>query len=266
MDLESFEPSDESMEKIEERLKELRELREVRMRPSFRSSFHHSFERKVPHDFSLKIDSADGVTDPFIFSDPAEEVSLTTTVDTAYMRTLEHARLLKDLEHLGFREWESLGKKVEFDRITQQAIDLGRLETYAPDFIYEDSEDDVGALDAFNTHWKDDLEQLNRRARGVLLVNARPDMKFTIADPQCLFVSCLYDEDLHNNVPSHRVRDWPHLHLKNAPDLWVRRSAHEPLDYVIEVKGLHAEVVHDEDDIVVKYEGFEPDVRAGHQR
>lgn len=265
MDLESFEPSDESMEKIEERLKELRELREVRMRPSFRSALHHSFERKVPHDFSLKIDSADRVTDPLIFSEPAEEVSL-TTVDTAYMRTLEHASLLKDLERLGLREWESLGKKVQFDRITQQAIDLGRLEAYAPNFIYEDSEDDVGTSDVLNAHWKDDLEQLNRRARGVLLVNAQPDMKFTIADPQYFLSAFSNEESLHDNVQQDKIREWSHSHLKNIRDLWVRRSAHEPLGYVIEVKGLHAEVLHDENDIVVKYEGLEPGVRIGNQR
>jgi len=262
MDLESFEPSDESMEKIEERLKELRELREVRMRPSFRSAFHHSFERKVPHDFSLKIDSADRVTDPFIFSDPAEEVSL-TTVDTAYMRTLEHARLLKDLEHLGFREWESLGKKDEFDRITQQAIDLGRLEADASDFIYDDSEDDVSESDALSAHWKDDLEQLNRRARGVLLVNAQPDMKFTIADSKYCLSVFSGEESLHHNKWPSKIRGWWQPHFKKTPDLWVRRSAHEPLEYVIEVKGLHAEVAHDEDDVIVKYEGFEPDVRIG---
>jgi len=265
MDLESFEPSDESMERIEERLRALRELREVHLRPSFRSKFHHHFEYKISHDFSLKIDSVDRNTDPFIFSGDYEEVSLMNR-DTAHMRTLKHESLLKDLERLGFREWKSLGKKDEFDRITRQAIELSQLETHASDNSYQDSEGALSAVEALNTNWVNDLEQLNRRARGVLFVNAQPNVRFTLADSRDMVHVFPSEENFHHNIRPVKINNFLHSHLRGTGDYWVRRSAHEPLHYLIEVNGLHAEVARNDDDVVVKYEGCEQDVLIGQHR
>lgn len=103
MDIESFEPSDEMMAHINERLKPVRCAAAER-----RSRLEAKYGAGAPIQF---------------FAEPDQPGDL----ETAYARTLKHECLLRELNVLGLEVWERTGKKAEFDAITDQVIERGRL-------------------------------------------------------------------------------------------------------------------------------------------
>jgi hypothetical protein len=103
MNVKSFEPSDEAMALIDERLAPVRAAADER-----RSRLQAKYGEGAPIQF---------------FGEPDQPGDLAT----AYGRSLKHECLLRELQVLGLDVWERTGKKAQFDALTQQVIENGRL-------------------------------------------------------------------------------------------------------------------------------------------
>lgn len=103
MDVESFEPSDEMMALINERLAPVRVAAAER-----RDRLQAKYGEGAPIQF---------------FAEPDHPGDM----DTPHARNLKHECLLRELHVLGLDVWERTGKKAQFDQITQQVIENGRL-------------------------------------------------------------------------------------------------------------------------------------------
>ncbi|PLP87457.1 hypothetical protein CYD26_21390 [Pseudomonas sp. FFUP_PS_473] len=235
MDIKSFEPSDETMEKIEERLKELRELREQRVIAANRPRFNFHVGPKVPLELNIPIDEI------------VEASSEVDDGDTAYTRTLRHESLLKQLEKVTYSEWVASGSKDEFDRLTQHAIELGRLVSLKlesdPDY-----DDESSARKRLSSGWTKELNVLKQRSRAIKTRNSLLESRLVYtASPATLHISL--DEITNPNV------SWGIASVRSK-GVCVGRAPRS-LNLLIENHGLHAELTQTENGPVVIYEPCE---------
>ncbi|WP_449431786.1 hypothetical protein [Pseudomonas putida] len=255
MDIESFEPSDESMDEIEERLKKLRESREQRMAAAKRARFRFHFGP----DVSRALSSFPPVepSKPLHFK-PVKCV-LPLEGETAHTRTLRHEKLLKDLEELGFRKWEESGKRAEFDRLTRQAIELGRKGL----FIRNSSEsgslgdnEELVSKSPLTWDWQQALESLNQRARNLAVNSMHSVPTINLRE---IVVLGNYGESQADELLDHSALEhFQPLHPHSVGLHWA-----EPLQYVIDSHGRHAELLKTDDGLQVKYEPCQKDAHQG---
>ena len=121
MEVRSFEPSDESMTLINERLLQMRKRRTEASQVRFQFVSRDSNTNKSPEKYFSSIrahKTTEGLRQLFDL--------LSLVIDTAHKRTLRHKALLVDLQVMGMEQWEAQGKKAQFDRLTNQAIERGR--------------------------------------------------------------------------------------------------------------------------------------------
>ena len=134
MEVESFEPSDEMMALINDHLKLVRVAAAERL-----GRLHAKYGEGAPIQF---------------FSEP----DLPGDLETPYARRLKHACLLRELQVLGFEVWERTGKKAQFDGLTQQVIENGRMADACTQLPVSAD----GEMIAF---WREQYEDLRQRAR-----------------------------------------------------------------------------------------------------
>lgn len=255
MDIESFEPSDESMDEIGERLKKLRESREQRIAAANRARFRIHIRPGVSRELSSITHTE--LSEALHFR-PVKGV-LPIEGETAYTRTLRHEQLLKELEVLGFRKWEESGKRAEFDRLTRQAIELGRKGLFARSSNENAPAGDGEELVSKATmtwDWQQALESLSQRARNLAekssciipSMNSREVVAFEN-----------YGEAETDKLIGKSVLEYfQPLHPHSAGLHWA-----EPLQYVIDNHGRHAELLQTDDGLQVKYKPCHKDVHQG---
>lgn len=234
MDIDSFEPSDESMEKLREDLQQLREFRATTSKMHFvaKVAAEHASTLK---EWLLTVAPQSPELHKRIVGGLHEREAET---ETAYKRSLRHENLLKELETLGYEQWEKSGKKAQFDDLTEKTIQRGRLAASLES-------------DMHVNHWQDQLRAIreslkNHEGRfGVDIYNAK------------------------NYQGRSALTDWwakkalavEHFKPKNFPagyDVWHKDGDHLRLSDVVEAQGVHAAIAQDEHVI-----SFEP---CGKQR
>ncbi len=256
MDIESFEPSDESMENIEEHLKKLREQRiNTANRQRFRIRFGGAVSDELPHKPLTAWILRDPTNIHLIIEPKVLEA------DSAYKRSLRHEELLHELEELGLKKWEALGHRAEFETLTRQAIEIGRedaLTRKARGLRMNDEDDhdqtrphDHEQADALICDWYKALESLNScKHKGVYEHTFRP-FRGT-----CDWVSpshryCNVQEGVKVEVQS------PVTHRAPRGYALFPLASHAPLPVLIEHHGVHAEVEQTKSGPKVYYEALE---------
>ncbi|WP_047543416.1 hypothetical protein [Pseudomonas simiae] len=240
MDIKSFEPSDETMEKIEERLKELRESREQRVIAANRLQVGPP----VPLEMSIPIDAI------------VEASSEIDDGDTAFTRTLRHESLLKELEKVSYKEWVASGSKDAFDRLTQHAIELGRLVSMKVESD-PNTDDESSARKRLSSGWTRELNKLKQRSRAIKNHNALQDMRLVYtATPPAIHIAL-------NEAGTTYISSG--VGIVRSKGTWFGR-VHRPLNLLIEDHGLHAELTQTQSGPVVIYEPCEDNSLADNHR
>jgi len=255
MDIESFEPSDESMGEIEERLKKLRELREQRMVAANRARFRLHIGPDVSRELSSH--ARVELSEPVHFK-PVEGI-LPLEGETAYTRTLRHEQLLRDLEELGFRKWDESGKRAEFDRLTRQAIALGRKGVFVRSSAENEStgnDEELVSKTTMTWDWQQALESLNQRARNLTVhsLHVMPSINLR----EVVAFENYSGAQTEDHIDQSALEHFQPLHPHSAGLHWA-----EPLQYVIDSHGRHAELLKTDDGLQVRYEPCQKDVHQG---
>lgn len=237
MDIDSFEPSDESMDALQERLDRLREIRATT------AKMHYVAMDADEHTSALRDWGRTQLPQSPAIHKRIMGVLHEREAETAYKRSLRHENLLRELDELGYEQWEMSGKKAQFDELTENTLRRGRLAAF-----HETERNTSG--------WEKQLREireslLNYELRHMDLNNsAKYKGKSAITE---LWAKQAGWTSIEHFRPEHHQADM---------ELWQKDGDHMRLAALIEAKGAHAAIAKDEH--TINFEPCDKHRRANH--
>ncbi len=227
MDIDSFEPSDEWMDMLQERLDMLREIRATT------SKMHYVAMDADEHTSAFKDWDRPQLPQSPAIHKRIMDVLHEREAETAYKRSLRHEDLLRELDELGYEQWERSGKKAQFDELTENTLRRGRLAAF------HEAEGNTGV-------WEKQLREirkslLNHELRDMVLNNsAKYKGRSAITD---LWAKQAGWTSVEHFKPKHHRADI---------ELRQKDGDHMSLAELVETKGVRAAITQDEHTINFK--------------
>lgn len=227
MDIDSFEPSDEWMDVLQERLDRLREIRATT------SKMHYVAMDADEHTSALKDWDRTQLPQSLAIHKRIMDVLHEREAETAYKRSLRHENLLRELDELGYEQWERSGKKAQFDELTEKTLRRGRLAAF------HEAEGNTVAWEKQLREIRESLRNYELREMG-LNNSAKYKGRSAITD---LWAKQAGWTSIEHFKPKHHRADI---------ELWQKDGGHMRLAALVEAKGVHAAITQDEHTINFK--------------